>query len=52
MCSKNYYCEHLLKNEQIYYVGQIAVTAHIYFDFTGCRKGDKWLRITHLLMLQ
>lgn len=41
-----------LKNDQIYYVGQIAVITHIYFDFTGCRKGDQCLRITHLLMLQ
>ena len=41
-----------LKNEQIYYVGQIAAIALIYFDFTGCKKGDQCLRITHLLMLQ
>ena len=41
-----------LKNEKIYYVGQITLITHIYFDFTGCRKGDQCLGIAHLLMLQ
>ena len=41
-----------LKNEQIYYVGHITVIARIYFDFSGCRKGDQFFTITHLLMFQ
>ena len=37
-----------LKNEQIYYVGHITVITHIYFDFSGCRKGDQCFTSTHL----
>ena len=41
-----------LKNEQIYYVGHITVITHIYFDFSGCRKGDQCFTSTHLLMFK
>ena len=41
-----------LKNEQIYYVGHIPVITHIYFDFSGCGKGDQCFTSTHLLMFK
>lgn len=50
MCSKNsfyepfalsYKFDQRLKNEQIYYVGQITVIIHIYFDFAGCRVKER-----------